>query len=191
MTRITLVRHGQTDWNLERRMQGSKDIALNDTGRRQAREAAPTIVPEGPVLLVSSDLSRAVETAQLLAEHHGWNAPLQYAGLRERAFGDAEGTRVDEFVATFGPWKTAVVPNAETLEAVRERALTTLREIDALARTMHAPLQAHIVAVSHGVTIRELLRAVSEPEAEDRPITNLSAHTILFERDRMRALDAS
>ncbi len=65
--RLILVRHGETDWNRDRRIQGTTDIPLNDTGRAQAREVAERLREElegvGPVVVASSDLSRAAETA--------------------------------------------------------------------------------------------------------------------------------
>ncbi|MFW0182189.1 histidine phosphatase family protein [Rothia sp. CCM 9417] len=99
-----LIRHGQTDWNLERRLQGSSDIPLNDTGRAQAQEAAlnlheyahtqqetdPGFTWHG---VVTSPLSRAAETGQIIADELGLPVLGSYEGLAERSFKDLEGIK--------------------------------------------------------------------------------------------------
>lgn len=167
-------------------MQGSIDIPLNETGRAQAHEAAPSLGISGPVLLASSDLQRAVETAEILGNYHGWGAPLQLPGMRERSFGEAEGMLTAEFADRYGDWATASVPGAETWEQVRTRAMDALRGLAMHARQLYAPQHAHVVVVSHGATIRELLRTVRGADVLDTGIENLSAHTIVMERHRVR-----
>ena len=89
-TRITAVRHGETAWNRDTRIQGSLDIALNATGQWQARQLAHALADEPPCAIYSSDLQRALATAQAVAERTA--APLHLApGLRERRFGIFEG----------------------------------------------------------------------------------------------------
>ncbi|NQD89088.1 histidine phosphatase family protein, partial [Paenarthrobacter sp. CM16] len=67
LTTFALVRHGQTDWNAERRLQGSTDIPLNDVGREQAREAVAFLSDQQWDTVVASPLSRAAETAEIIA----------------------------------------------------------------------------------------------------------------------------
>jgi len=95
-TRIILMRHGQTDWNIDHRFQGGTDIPLNDTGRDQVRTAIDALKQardEGTVvdLVLSSPLSRAAESAEIVAE--GLNVPYRgaVAGFQERSFGELEG----------------------------------------------------------------------------------------------------
>lgn len=89
-TRIVAIRHGETDWNVGARIQGHTDIALNDTGRWQARQVARSLVDEPFAAVYSSDLTRAAATAAALAEAIG--LPVRtHTGLRERAFGAFEG----------------------------------------------------------------------------------------------------
>ena len=106
MTHLTLIRHGETDWNRARLIQGSTDIPLNETGRAQARQTAERLrgALEDPTAarIVSSDLSRARETAQIIADQWGSEAPLAYSALRERAYGEAEGLTVDDFAVRWG-----------------------------------------------------------------------------------------
>ena len=95
-TRIIFLRHGQTDWNIDHRFQGGTDIPLNDTGREQVRTAIGALqqaAAEGTAVdaIVSSPLSRAVESAEIVAE--GLGVPYRGAvdGFQERSFGDLEG----------------------------------------------------------------------------------------------------
>lgn len=176
MTLITLVRHGQTDWNLARRIQGSTDIPLNDTGRRQAREAAADLIVTDPVLLVSSDLARAVETAQIIGAQRGWAGPQTFTALRERNYGVAEGMTDTELVTRFGSWHTAEISDAEPRGQVAERALRALAEIAAGVDD-----GTHVVAVSHGGVIGSLLRHLTGDPLPGLRIANGSAHTLRVE----------
>ncbi|WP_375384439.1 histidine phosphatase family protein [uncultured Microbacterium sp.] len=195
MTILTLVRHGETDWNRDRRIQGTTDIPLNDTGRQQARDAAADlgVQLEGPVVIVSSDLSRARETAQIIAAELGLPLPRQYAELRERAYGAAEGISSDEFFTRWGDWHTAEVPDAETRPQLRTRALAALRRVSADARRDTAPIAASLVVVTHGALIREVIRHATREEfpADGERLGNGSATTFLLERERLRLLTYS
>ncbi|CAH0202064.1 histidine phosphatase family protein [Microbacterium sp. Bi128] len=155
MTILTLVRHGETDWNAGQRIQGSTDIPLNDTGRAQAREVAATLADDlvgSDVVVVSSDLSRAAETADTIAAALGTTVARRLPGLRERSYGDAEGMDAQTFAATYGPWNTAQVPGAEAWPLVRERALASIAEV-----VTETPEGAHVIAVAHGALIREVI----------------------------------
>jgi broad specificity phosphatase PhoE len=191
---LTLVRHGETDWNLRRLIQGSTDIPLNETGREQARAAAHALAEqlagEQRLIVASSDLSRAQETAAIIARELDADEPRTYPELRERSYGEAEGVGVAEFRDRWGGWDTAVVPGAETWEQVRERAVRGLRRAIRDARQATAPAAPSLVIVSHGALIRELIRYASGGQfpAETERLANGSAHTFLFERDRVRLL---
>lgn len=195
MTTLTLVRHGETDWNARRLIQGSTDIPLNDVGRAQARATAQTLrerLSDGsPLVVASSDLSRAHETAQIIAAELGVAAPRTYRALRERGYGEAEGVGDDEFVQRWGAWRQAVVPGAEAWTDVRVRALSGLREVIRDARRATAPAAPSLVVVSHGALIREVIRHATGGEfpAEGERLANGSAHTFLMERERLSLLD--
>lgn len=90
-----VLRHGQTDWNLEARLQGSTDIPLNDTGRDQARHAGEILKSHGLTKIVASPLSRALETARIVGEATGLTPDID-ARLIERNFGLFEGMTIDE-----------------------------------------------------------------------------------------------
>lgn len=177
VTILTLVRHGETDWNSGGRIQGSTDIPLNDTGRAQARELAETLAAEyagREVLVVSSDLSRAAETADLIAAALSTTVSLRMPGLQERSYGDAEGMDAPAFYETYGPWHAADVPGAETWPVVRERALAALAEAVA-----SAPDGVDVIAVAHGALIREVILFATDgafPREGER-LPNCSATT--------------
>ncbi|MET0303684.1 MAG: histidine phosphatase family protein [Microbacteriaceae bacterium] len=193
MTTIILVRHGETDWNRDRRIQGRTDIPLNDSGREQARDAAAALRAQldgiAPIV-VSSDLSRARETAAIIAEELDVPLGQAYPQLGERAYGEAEGIDTAEFFARWGDWYTADVPGAEPREALRERAVRALRDVVQDARRETAPVSPTIVVVSHGALIREvILHATSGelPPTGER-LANGASFTFRFERDRLSLL---
>src|SRR5476649_2616782 len=89
-TRLIAVRHGETAWNVEARLQGQLDIPLNERGQEQARRTAHWLAEDHPDVVVSSDLARAQATAQAIASFN--QCPLLLdAGLRERSFGSFQG----------------------------------------------------------------------------------------------------
>jgi probable phosphoglycerate mutase len=194
VTTLTLVRHGETDWNARRLIQGSTDIPLNDTGRAQALEAAEhlrTRLDDGPVVVSSSDLSRAQETAAIIADALGVEEPRAYPQLRERGYGEAEGVGVDEFRQRWGAWGEAEVPGAEAWADVRVRAIAGLRRAIRDARRQTFPVAPSLVVVSHGALIREVIRHATGGQfpAEGERLANGSAHTFLMERDRLSLVD--
>ena len=194
MTLLTLVRHGETDWNRARRIQGSTDIPLNDTGREQARQVAELLrdrMPAGsPVIVVSSDLSRARETAEIIAGALGVDPPRTYPQLRERAYGEAEGVDTAEFLERWGDWHSAEIPGAEPWPALRARALAALQQIVRDVRQTTAPASASVIAVAHGALIREIIRHATGGELPPVGfrLPNGSTYDLLLERDRLRLL---
>ena len=89
-TRVTAIRHGETTWNVDTRIQGHRDIPLSAVGRRQAERLAQALVDEPITAIYASDLTRAWETAQYLGRALGKEV-IKETGLRERGFGDFEG----------------------------------------------------------------------------------------------------
>jgi probable phosphoglycerate mutase len=94
-TRILAIRHGETAWNVDSRIQGHLDIPLNDTGRWQARRLGQAVADEAIAQVYASDLSRAFETAQAVAHAHGGQIVTD-TGLRERNFGSFQGQTFKE-----------------------------------------------------------------------------------------------
>jgi broad specificity phosphatase PhoE len=158
VTRLVLVRHGQTAWNLEGRAQGHTDIGLDDTGRAQALALAPYIAAMGPTALWSSDLARARETADQLAAATGI-AVRPDSRLREFDAGARAGLTTAEFAerfpGTLDSWGGGHVPGAETTAEVVARMVPALREIwDATAPG------GTTVVVAHGACLRVSLLAL-------------------------------
>ena len=137
MTEIVLIRHGETDWNAERRMQGHLDIGLNTVGYRQAELLAAALRDEACEVVISSDLQRACDTARPLVQLCGV-AWIIDATLRERCFGAFEGLRYDEIETLFphahAAWQAreidartpAGVHVAETLREFSQRAVASV-----------------------------------------------------------------
>jgi probable phosphoglycerate mutase len=151
--RILLARHGETDWNALGRMQGHTDIPLNEAGRAQARALAASIADARIAAVVTSDLLRARETAEIVAAALGLGAPVIEPGLRERRFGVFEGLTRDEIAArhpeAWQAWqaRTGAPPGAEP------RAQAIARMAEALTRLAAAEGGPTLV-VSHGGVMR-------------------------------------
>lgn len=95
VTHICLVRHGETEWNAARRIQGQLDLPLNPTGIAQAQATAQALATEPFSAIYSSDLQRAHHTARLIAEHHELTVTLR-EDLRERRYGKFQGLTYGE-----------------------------------------------------------------------------------------------
>lgn len=160
MTFLTLIRHGQTDWNLARRIQGSSDIPLNDTGRADARSAADHLIDADHDMIYSSPLARAKETAEIIADALGMEVAGLVPDIREREFGEGEGMRVEDYIAAYGNWH-AEVPGAESLHDVGVRAIAALHAIDRDARRRSAPRAESVIVVTHGGVLRAVIDHVS------------------------------
>src|ERR1700749_4512270 len=102
MKRAILFRHGETDWNVEERFQGHIDVPLNENGRAQARGLVEKLAPMGLQVILSSDLSRALETARIAARGLGGIAVEIDPRLREAHLGGAQGLTREEIEKKFG-----------------------------------------------------------------------------------------
>lgn len=149
---FAFIRHGQTDWNRDLRLQGSSDIPLNDTGRNQAREAVDVLSTTRWDAVVSSPLSRARETAQVIADGLGIALGPSYDELVERHYGDAEGATAEIIEAR---WPDHEYPGLESLDSV------VARGIAALDRIADDYGDANVVIVCHGTIIRYTLGALA------------------------------
>ncbi len=153
LTTFALVRHGQTDWNAQRRLQGSTDIPLNDVGRGQARDAVTVLDGHRWDAIVSSPLSRAAETADLIAAGLGLSVARHVPELTERSFGPAEGLQAGaELDALRIP---GGFRGAESEEDAASRGLGAL---EALAEEFRG---GRVLVVAHGTLLRvSLSRAI-------------------------------
>lgn len=168
MTLLYLVRHGETDWNRARRIQGSTNIALNDHGREQAVSTGKLLARRSWDAIYASPLSRAFETASIISAEVGLGEPIVVDTIVERNYGAAEGLTGDEMDRMFPAG--AEVPGRESRDDVATRALAALH---ALAATHPG---GALIVVSHGGLIRTVLYAIGRSPITD-PIRNGSVHS--------------
>ncbi|MHA6523912.1 histidine phosphatase family protein [Tessaracoccus sp. G1721] len=153
---LHLVRHGQSTWNLERRLQGQRmDVPLTELGRAQAEGAARALAAAALTAVVTSDQLRAVQTAEAIAALV--DAPvLPTPLLREQALGSLEGLTYDDLTEEPVPDGLHISEvrwgGGESVEDVHARLTTFLGHL----RDTHAP-DAQLAVVSHGDTLRILL----------------------------------
>lgn len=156
-TTICLVRHGETDWNLQHRYQGQADIPLNVAGSEQARRVADAIGDDGWDAIASSPLSRAMETARAIAASAGIDTDEieQDPDLAERAYGEAEGLTLDEREERFpdGDW-----PGLEEWDDVAKRSMLALEHIAGRHQG------ERVLVVCHGGVINAILAVVTKGE---------------------------
>lgn len=160
-TVVGVLRHGQTNWNIDFRLQGVTDIPLNETGIEQARVAGEVLAKsseDGQVwdLILASPLSRARDTAVMVGDALGIPGVSIEELLLERSFGEAEGLSHEEWKAKYND--TNHVPGGETVEQLEARAWILLQ------RLLDHHEGKRVLTVSHGALIRTLLRLVSEGE---------------------------
>jgi glucosyl-3-phosphoglycerate phosphatase len=160
LRRLVLLRHGQTDYNVAGRMQGHIDSQLTETGRSQAVAAAPAIVRMAPDLLVSSDLRRAVDTADIVGAATGLPVKLD-PRLRETHLGEWQGLSVEEIeqdwpdaIATWRSDPGWAPPGGESRIDVVRRARPVIEELD---EEVFAGADGSAVLVAHGGMIAGLV----------------------------------
>ncbi len=169
MSYLYLVRHGETEWNRRHRIQGSTDIPLNDTGRAQAARTGRLLARRQWDGIYSSPLSRAFETATIVANVVGLGTPESVPELAERNFGEAEGLTGDDVMRKFPG--TMPVPGRESREDVALRVMPVLERIAATEPGRH------VIVATHGAVIRTVLLAVNASIDRSVPITNGSVHS--------------
>jgi probable phosphoglycerate mutase len=172
VTAILFARHGETDWNRERRYQGHADEPLNETGRAQARELAASLRGATYSIVYSSDLRRASETAEMVADALGLQVRLD-PRLREIDVGSWQGVSHPELDGR--SW------DGETLEAHRARVVEAIRDI----ASEHP--SAEVLVVAHGGTLR---RAQEAALGEAQPVVeNCAVWAVAVEGGEFRPLD--
>lgn len=180
MTEILLIRHGETDWNAVRRLQGHLDVALNAAGQRQAAALAESLRDEALDAIFASDLTRAAQTAQAIAQRQGLPLRLD-PGLRERCYGAFEGLMYSDIVHrypdAYAAWQAG---DADAVFPPGERVAESLRQFQ--QRSVAAILQCaqrhpgqKIALVAHGGVLecaRRAARSLPLEARRDYPIPN-------------------
>jgi alpha-ribazole phosphatase len=154
MTQLCLIRHGQTDWNLEGRYQGQSDVPLNEKGFEQARSLVGQLDGRSFAAIFSSDLMRARQTAEHIAKDLGLTVQIE-PRLREINQGEWEGVLVDDIKARYAEiWSQRTMdpanvrpPGGETVREVAERVSAALDDISRLFPN------GQVLIVSHGLSI--------------------------------------
>ncbi|MEO7105444.1 MAG: histidine phosphatase family protein [Rhodoferax sp.] len=190
-TRIIAIRHGETAWNVDTRLQGHLDIGLNTRGQWQAQRAAEALADEDIAAIYSSDLARASATAQAIADKfsHLGATPLRLnTGLRERGFGIFEGQTYAQIASDWPEeskrWRQRdphfAPSGGESLIQVRDRIAAT---VNALA-SQHIGEQ--IVLVAHGGVMDALYRLATRQDIESPrtwDLGNASINRLLWTPD--------
>ncbi len=166
-TRIIAVRHGETAWNVATRIQGQLDIGLNARGRWQAAQVAQALRGEPLQAAYASDLARAWDTAQTIAQASAVGLTA-HVGLRERGFGEFEGLTHADIEARWPEhalrWRQRdpqwAPPSGESLAELRDRIRHTLDELAS------AHVGQQIVLVAHGGVLDVLYRLATGQAAE-------------------------
>jgi 2,3-bisphosphoglycerate-dependent phosphoglycerate mutase len=159
-TEICLVRHGETLWNRETRLQGSKDIALSPLGILQAQTVANRLRCEKWHAIYSSDLTRAFDTAKYIRDAIGSTVPHHVdKRLRERHYGALEGKTREEILQLYPdfhlPNDEIIIPGVEKHADLRQRVYEVIQEI------AHAHRGERVIVVSHGGAIHAFLYSIT------------------------------
>lgn len=180
LTTILLARHGETDWNAERRVQGKTDRPLNETGLAQARALADQLAGERLDAIYASDLSRAYDTARVVAQKHA--LPIEaIPDLRERDFGTWEGLTDEAIFERYPEARNGSWGNAETRQELEARI------IDVLRRIAQQHPGGRVLVVSHGGPLRTMLAHCAIDV--DGPIANCHVVRLAFRNGEFAALD--
>jgi broad specificity phosphatase PhoE len=177
---LVCVRHGRTAWNRDRRFQGHADIPLDDDGRAQARALAAYLAPERYDAAVSSDLSRALETAKAIGAACGVTVEAEPA-LREMRFGSWEGLTWEEIVARTPDLayeyektpKAYAPPDGESFEILCARVAPVLAHI-----AERTPPDGRALVVSHAGVMHAILGLLCGDVNEARGVRLLPASII-------------
>jgi len=185
-TRILAIRHGETAWNVDTRLQGHLDIPLNDVGTKQAQHLAQALVQRDVIdAIYASDLSRAHATALAIAQRVGQTVTT-HAGLRERHFGQFQGRTFVEIEAELPDhawhWRKRTPDwtppeGGESLIALRDRIVSTVDEL-----AVRHPGQ-QIVMVAHGGVLDILYRAAARLDLQAPrtwALTNTAVNRLLW-----------
>lgn len=151
--KIYLIRHGQTDWNLQGRFQGREDIELNENGISQARECGRALKGEIFKAVITSPLSRARKTAEIIAENVSVGRVIIDAGIIERDFSKVSGLTPKEREAFYA---SGVKDDKEPWEDLYRRMLRCIKKY---AEQFYGQ---NIIMVSHGASINAVLSVLSE-----------------------------
>jgi probable phosphoglycerate mutase len=196
MLDILLIRHGETDWNVDKRLQGHIDIPLNAEGLRQAAALGRVLENEPLDAIYASDLQRARDTAQAVATLQGRAVQIDPA-LRERCYGGFEGLQHHDieqrYPEDFAAWKSreldARYPAGERIaETMREFSGRAVGAVSAIVREGVADGHRKIAIVTHGGVLECIYRWARQTgfaQARDFDIFNASINRLQWDGERL------
>ena len=183
---LLVFRHGETDWNAEERFQGHIDIPLNSRGKEQARNLIPLLNTHSVEAILSSDLSRAFETASLIADE--LKVPVfKDSRLRESHLGDAQGLTRREIEARFGAevverWRSPHLSDADVSYPGGETGTAVYSRVsEALIHFMESFHYSRFGVATHGGVIRRLMQNILPPGSPQVPIPNGVLYSLEFD----------
>ena len=193
MTELLLVRHGETDWNRERRFQGHADPPLNETGREQAHALAADLAGERIQLVYTSDLRRARETAEIVAARLEADV-VALRELREIDVGEWQGLTWPEIEARYPEGARAWHEHGQGWEAGETYDELGERVVAALRRIAADHPEERVLVIGHGGTIRATRAfleglSVAESRSRSRPIGNCEVFRVVTEDGTFRGID--
>ncbi|RWZ54942.1 histidine phosphatase family protein [Halobacillus fulvus] len=179
--KLTIVRHGSTHWNKEKRAQGTSNIPLDQDGRKEASLLASRLSKQNWNVIYSSPLQRAKDTAEIIADKIG-GAIIEDERLQEVNGGQIEGTTEEERIEKWGPdWRSLDV-GIEKPELVRERAI----------RFLHDLKQNHpgenVLIVSHGALISHMLQELTGQDEFQQHIKNTAVTEVEWREGKWECL---
>lgn len=184
-TQLGLFRHGQTDWNINFLLQGTTDIPMNEVGFAQVRLAAAHIDPSQWDILLTSPLTRARQSSNILIEELALPEAIEDELLIERSFGEAEGLSHEQWKMKYSSLDE--IPGGESRSELAERSQRLLEKIasDFAGK--------RVLAVSHGALIRTLIAIASEEKLprEGERLGNASLNVVGHAENRWEILSYS
>ncbi|KRE59665.1 histidine phosphatase family protein [Paenibacillus sp. Soil750] len=177
MTVIGLIRHGLTDWNTERRIQGQTDVPLNEFGRKQAELLSQRMKDEDWDFIYASDLGRALETATFIGNVKQMEVKTDQR-LREMFCGQIEGTTVEERVAKWGEDWDQLDLGVETHQQIAARGVSFIQDV------IERHPNQKVLIVSHGALLSLTLMDLIPHEDIAEHIHNTSVTTIRHNENR-------
>jgi len=183
MTTIYLTRHGQTEWNLEKRLQGHGNSPLTEFGLNRAKELSERIKDIDIDTIYTSPIERAYKTAEIVKGDKYIEVKV-HEGLKEMNFGDYEGKITEEVMKENPDWDISAImrgnlemraPNGETLGEVRERVNSAMRDI------IKENEGKNILIVAHGITLKAIMTFFNDQEANNEVMEQASLTKVIVD----------
>lgn len=198
MSLISLIRHGETDYNAKGIIQGQLHVPLNKRGMKQAEKLAKRLSKNRIDLLISSDLLRAKQTAEIIMSNHPTIAHVEYSELfRERSLGEWEGKDFQDYLKVSRTNKNFRIENGESHEEFLSRARRAKQYLEKRAEELSKTgvVQPHIAVITHGGLIRRIIQEYIMPEptrhspyfaTDNASITRIQIDAELYKGEKKR-----